>query len=1675
MAVPSEIVFYRRYIRNDSNTTWSDARISIVRQVQTRPVRLQRKITQYSVNHPGTMLTPFDIMIKDVLYLSQKANEAVESAGRRQDMNPRECMSLRNYLIMLLEGEKQGFLQDNYSSMTQLAKATCWLSVAMALSSIPFRSQVFAGLEAPVNHEPVSNRTVARLTVGNDNTYQLLLNGDKTGLGGESPILVPLGEQLSGYVYHYSQTTWLNQVQRTYRPVTFFFPWRSLALRHLAPGPDSRDPLEQKAPLPSSEAPTSVVSSSLLVLYLQKLLGPKLGRYVPGFHDLRFLCINTFGRHCRFAKDQLRLAGILTRDTVKVIQAEYAYWHRLESQMSSMTETFLMQSLLRNPGPRVLPPPVAPPPLLAASPLPLQAFEERPDLTRCLGLHSRIPPCICGSGRRIESLWAVQGTALVLGVAGCAYHLQRNCPQQDVTVDVLIDVMDESFARVRTFFRNTANNNRKERPQAPFSRKTTARQDKQCTLLFGDPDYIRRNRIPLDQIVQIDQNHSYRLRWSSGDLRPVITVHVGPGTTLIQTKSVRDVWKSILTNLRNPANSGNQIPADIKKDFKYWIRSDGVLPIDHLASVFDTVITEEEDFRRNYRVVLPLDQTFFLDGRRIRFLWTKETRYPTFTEVDQQKGIHFKDISPTGTSTEDMLRLSKDTRIHYREMLCTRVPSRGSSLRNMTLWFEEHIWGPGSKDNLPAGIDQHARMRCYLEAVAPRNAHQMFTSSTLGKKVYKIYSEEDAWAIRVTWSIGTAFPTLSFTRCTDYKRLPCSYCGRPHRTKKCNRRVPIDLLGDTEALDQLRSHQLSRDTVVHQNVVPIEEWFSTNIFKLEARGQLLGADYPGNTEMISAYLQAVKDRGNDPPRDDYRGTYLGVDASRNCTSVCILRDTGDGIPTIIYHYLMVQNKVKVIPSTRLLRDLKITATSHVVPKAPTAQKVSKWILGLARTLPSWPTIVGVEGEVESNRNYDSRQSMFVKDIIYYLREMFQQHSVTVEKVHAHSARRGIAWMDLRLEHGPMSRTSDWTKPDAVRLFELIFQISTSKYITLGNPRPNTKAKPKARNRARARARDSDGDDADTGDEEAAEDETEDEDTEGEDDPLHVPDDNDDNEEDVPPPRGGGKKNPVEDIIDSFIVASFVHKTGKYKPSKQRNRLLDVDDIRYYGYLHLRLKHSTAVKSLATLRSLVYGTSSLPLLRLSTFTSSDKVFDYISLLVRTQEDMHRAYNRGLKDKPAAILPNDGDGEQKTIVAVTLSSYVTSIIRYATYLGVNMPLVARTQSQLSSISRHVEQSTITANLLVPDYYIGIQNIVHSVLKSVQTCVEEFLHRTMTSPGLEMFYIYQNFPPMQRYTGKEFVDEVVQPYLLLCLMFFDTPMSTRNMLNLRVPNIHLGTNLQQEDRWYEDHELCTELKSMPTKTRILLPHVTFPTLYLSKNAGYYMVTPEKSGISSQTRQRGHKTRLRNSMRPVDPLVGHYLFLLGIYQSHAHPRPKESLTVKNDHYLFSGRKGGLLTPAVTMKKLTTFFVTFGQTQEWVAIQQALSNHRSLLGLAEKCHLVRNVQLSRDPNNNMDIKSLFMAGNAIKLGYITADSITPYYQATQNLIDLRRANEAWFPHLGTTNRVGRIPGCPTITNLTMGNTVQGLRFHPFLSPTGDPVHLPGGGMNMSLSQYSKPLSRARN
>jgi hypothetical protein len=291
-------------------------------------------------------------------------------------------------------------------------------------------------------------------------------------------------------------------------------------------------------------------------------------------------------------------------------------------------------------------------------------------------------------------------------------------------------------------------------------------------------------------------------------------------------------------------------------------------------------------------------------------------------------------------------------------------------------------------------------------------------------------------------------------------------------------------------------------------------------------------------------------------------------------------------------------------------------------------------------------------------------------------------------------------------------------------------------------------------------------------------------------------------------------------------------------------------------------------------------------------------------------------------------------------------------------------------------------------------------------------------MTAPGIEMYYVYGYFPETITYNTKEFVEEVVQPFLMLCIMFLDVPMTWKDMLKLCVPNLALGTNGQS---WYEDYELTMTSK----------PVVSSPVLYLGKTTGFHLVTGKTNTRSQQSIGRGKTIETRNTSRPMNHTVGTYLFLLGIYRMHAHPR-----TNGKDQLLFTGEQGGSLTEVGATALARTLLLR----EDDDALVSALQSHNGLLSLAKQCYLVRGVQATRHQNNALDIPSLYLAGNAANIGYITSDAVSVHYQAIKHLLEMERANTAWNVQYGNeAEHGGTIPGCPEIQPYELGPTLANL------------------------------------
>jgi hypothetical protein len=203
------------------------------------------------------------------------------------------------------------------------------------------------------------------------------------------------------------------------------------------------------------------------------------------------------------------------------------------------------------------------------------------------------------------------------------------------------------------------------------------------------------------------------------------------------------------------------------------------------------------------------------------------------------------------------------------------------------------------------------------------------------------------------------------------------------------------------------------------------------------------------------------------------------------------------------------------------------------------------------------------------------------------------------------------------------------------------------------------------------------------------------------------------------------------------------------------------------------------------------------------------------------------------------------------------------------------------------------------------------------------------------------------------------------------------------------------------------------------------------------------------------------------VHSTVGTYLFLLGVYRAHAHPRPRKK---EEDTLLFVGERGGSLMQAASTTLATTLLLQ-EEDQESI-LAAALKRHTSLLDLAKKCHLVRSVQATRSlEENTVDIRTLYLAGNAANIGYITSDAVSVHYQSVKHLLEMERANKAWNVQFGgETTKLGTVPHDPPNLEYTMGKTLAGLNFHPRgrMAQDEEEARI---RINFLLTGYFKPFS----
>jgi hypothetical protein len=292
--------------------------------------------------------------------------------------------------------------------------------------------------------------------------------------------------------------------------------------------------------------------------------------------------------------------------------------------------------------------------------------------------------------------------------------------------------------------------------------------------------------------------------------------------------------------------------------------------------------------------------------------------------------------------------------------------------------------------------------------------------------------------------------------------------------------------------------------------------------------------------------------------------------------------------------------------------------------------------------------------------------------------------------------------------------------------------------------------------------------------------------------------------------------------------------------------------------------------------------------------------------------------------------------------------------------------------------------------------------------------------------------------------------------------------------------------DDReWYEDHELCNEFQMEKSVNH---------DLYLCKNGGFQLISKEFSAISQQVQRRGHKKQVRYSIRPVNATVGTYLFLLGIYHSHSNPRyidkRSKNYVKKGNHFLFSGEKGGRVTAARATNLMTSLISDSRHPEDSQVIERGISQHRSLLAVAEKCFLVRRVQETRDEKNRIEMESLFISGNAVNIGYITSDSVTKYYNATKCLIEMQRGNDIWFPHFKEKRRgrgrgrgrreeeeddqEGFIPDVPKIQQFEFTQLVRALRFLPEKNPLHTMGVSPDNDIDLDKEHYFQPPNKSK-
>ena len=228
-------------------------------------------------------------------------------------------LHLRNFLVWRLSGLRVQLDQDIQRGGGNFNDWRSWIDMAIKLTVSPVRRQVSWNLRVPTVDHPPDQTGVAALTFRPTGEFCLVLFWDKTGIRDELPVFLGLGTVITYYLYWY---------------LKLFFQDDRVGRTHLLwdSSNESEDHIRRYT---TFLIPNTTVSKNIL----------------RRPHHIRSLVLNAVGFLCAFNPTYMNQVGIISRDTLKVMETNYTLW----SRNGATTRTSLFNLLSLGPDPVLQP------------------------------------------------------------------------------------------------------------------------------------------------------------------------------------------------------------------------------------------------------------------------------------------------------------------------------------------------------------------------------------------------------------------------------------------------------------------------------------------------------------------------------------------------------------------------------------------------------------------------------------------------------------------------------------------------------------------------------------------------------------------------------------------------------------------------------------------------------------------------------------------------------------------------------------------------------------------------------------------------------------------------------------------------------------------------------------------------------------------------------------------------------------------------------------------------------------------------------------------------------------------------------------------------------------------------------------------------------------------------